>query len=442
MLEAGLVRSRQISARALLRSGGWTLLSQVLSSITNLALTVVEGHIADQPGFGAFGIAFSSYVVVLAVSHAIVALPLMIARSSDELADRSSYLRGALAVGVGSGVIAGVLLALVGATLGGPITGQAVVMGAMLPGLMWQATWRYQGFVQSSPRVAALADAIWAVAQIALFVTLLLARISWAPAFVAAWGGGALIAAVWLSVRTRFWPKLTHIRIHLEQYRKIWPSLAGEALAFNGISQLSAYSVGAIAGLREVAGLRGSQVLTGLINPLLQAATPIMQGRAARAAVLDARRLRPMLLGTALAGLILVSSYGAALLAMPGGAGRLVLGAAWEATRPLLLPAVIGLAGQWLTAAMFIGLRATQQVVLAFKLRVAISVPLVVAVVWSAAATRDVLFVTWTAALVTLAGAGASVIAFYSSGVTGRGGDRLRGRHRAREHEGGPNRQP
>src|SRR4051794_4626733 len=99
-------------ARELLGRAGWTMLDQGLSGATNIGMTIAVAHTTQPAAFGAFALAYGSYILVLSLSTGLSAEVLVI-RFSAVVGDRmESAVREATGAAVALGVLAGVGSAL------------------------------------------------------------------------------------------------------------------------------------------------------------------------------------------------------------------------------------------------------------------------------------------------------------------------------------------
>ena len=78
-----------MSLRHVARRASWSFGDQALSSLTNFALAVVVARAVTAEEFGAFGLAFSAYLLVLGLVRAVTAEPLLVRASHVEPAEHA-----------------------------------------------------------------------------------------------------------------------------------------------------------------------------------------------------------------------------------------------------------------------------------------------------------------------------------------------------------------
>ena len=129
-----------------------------------------------------------------------------------------------------------------------------MALGLTLPGLMLQDSWRYAFFAVGQGQRAFVNDAIWTAA---LIPAMLLAGTVGTPfAFVLAWGGSALVAAVFGSWQIRLVPRAAGVAGWLRTHRDLGVRYAVENVSDGLDSQLRAYGLSAITGLAAVGAVR------------------------------------------------------------------------------------------------------------------------------------------------------------------------------------------
>ncbi|HEU5469732.1 MAG TPA: hypothetical protein VFV67_03710 [Actinophytocola sp.] len=335
----------------------WGLVDQAVSSLTNFAVGIFVARELGLLAFGMFSLAWITYSVILNVSRGLGTDPLVVrfSRRADD-AWRAAVARSsgtALAVGLAMGV----LCMFAGMVYGGPLGGAFLALGAMLPGLMLQDSWRYAFFASGQGRKACVNDLVWGLAMVPAMI--LAAQHGTVVAFVLAWGLSGTLAAVYGLVQTRILPSLAGARAWLRDQRDLGPRYLVENLSNSGGSQIRMYALGAIAGVGAVGAVRGAELLMGPFLAVMMGMSLVTVAEAARVLRKAPHRLRHFCVvigavqgGGALAWGILL------LLWMSDGAGQLLLGSVWAEAEPLILPAAIGVACAGLMNGAASGLRA------------------------------------------------------------------------------------
>lgn len=325
----------------------WTFADQALSSLTNAALAIVVARSVDATTFGAFSLALITYGFLVGFARSFIGEPYIVAAAALDESARRAGMRaatgGALALGVGSGLVC----SLVALVLHGSGGSALLAMGLSLPGLLLQDTWRLIFFAIQRPAQACLNDLIWTVVQVALLWLVLANHSTHDDVFLItlAWGASALVAALWGVWQVRTLPRVRGAWAWLRSYRELNTPLALGYVINMGSIQVAQWAVGFVSGLPAVAALRAAQTLLGPINLIFSAfnsyALPMFARRHAAG-----RRLRFLSFagssGLGAVALVWVSI----MLLMPNGIGRQLLGANWPGADAVMLPSgIVLLAG-------------------------------------------------------------------------------------------------
>jgi O-antigen/teichoic acid export membrane protein len=336
---------------ALLARGRWILIDQILSSGTNFVLSFVLVRAVSPRQFGAFGVAFVTYQLILSLARAQASEPMTI-RFSDtgkpEWVRAASHSTGfALALGL----VAGAGLVLFGLSTDGALRTSFLAMGIVTPGLLVQDGWRYAFFSLGTPARAAANDLVLAAVQFALLAGIVVAGAVSIPAAVFAWGVAALVAAAAGAFQAGCVPSLRHAATWAKENRGLGGVLTGDLMVRGAASQIALFVVGALAGLASVGYVRAGLLLFGPLTALIQGAVPFAVTEFVRLKSSAPSRLRPAsdLLSVLFAagGLAL----GLAVMLLPDDLGRTILGESWAGTRDLL-PAMTAFA---VTAGVVVG---------------------------------------------------------------------------------------
>ncbi|MFR9805612.1 hypothetical protein ACL02T_25500 [Pseudonocardia sp. RS010] len=335
----------------------WGLADQAVSSLTNFAVGIVVARSLGAVEFGAFGLAWVTYGVVLNLCRGLATDPLLVRFSGVE---RMSW-RAAVAQVSGSAVVLGAVAGggsvLVGALLGGTVGSAFVALGLVLPALMLQDSWRYAFFAAGRGRSAFANDLVWGVA---LVPALLVAdREPSVFGFVLAWGVAAGAAALCGWMQSRVMPRPGGTWRWLVEHRELGVRYMLENVSISGASQLRMYGLGALAGLAAVGTVRGAELLLGPFMAVLMGLSNVAVPEASRVV-----RRRPrglplfcLVLGGAQAGVALLWGLGLLLL-LPDSWGRFVLGDVWPTASALILPATLSVMFASISAGAAAGVRA------------------------------------------------------------------------------------
>lgn len=348
-------RLRHVAQRA-----GWGVADQALSSLTNFAVGLFVARELGPVGFGAFSIAFATYLFALSASRGLATDPLVV-RYSD--ASTTSW-RQATASATGTAALVGVIVGLgcvmaAVLLLDNAVRSALLSLGLMLPGLLLQDSWRYVFFAARRGRDAFLNDLVWAVVLAPFIVAVVVSGRSDVSWFVFAWGGAALVASLVGSAQAGILPRLSLVSQWHRTHRDLAVRYLSENLSLAVATQLRLYGLAAIAGLATVGALRGAELLLGPVNLIIMGIAGLMAiPEAAKLANSDLSRMRRFVVGLAFLLGAAVVLWGLVVGLLPDWLGQWLLGATWQPAAALLVPitAMIALLGVW--AAAWTGLRA------------------------------------------------------------------------------------
>lgn len=337
---------------------GWGLADQGLSSLTNFVLGIVVARTVGLTDFGAFGLAFTAYLIVAGLSRAVTAQPLLIRYSGVPTAD---WRRGAAAA-TGAALLVGAACAIVALAIAvatdGSLRSAFLALAVVLPGLIVQDAWRFAFFAHGRGRDAFVNDLVWAVVQLAGFtlaIALGAGTVFWA---VIAWGGAATLAALVGAGQARLGPRPLAARGWSLEHRDLLPSYIGEVAAYILVGQLLLYAVGLVSGLATVGALRAAQILLGPLNVVVQGFSLVAVPGAVQVVRTSARRLTELCV---VAGLVLAAAaiaWTLFLVLLPQSFGQTLLGDVWDPAHSVLLAWGLSFAAINLATGAVIGLRA------------------------------------------------------------------------------------
>jgi len=343
----------------LVRRAGWGVGDQAFSSLTNFALGILMARTQGPKGFGAFSLAFATYVVILNVSRALSTEPLVVRYSTASLSEWQQGAGAATGTALAVGVVAGAACAFVGWHSGGAIGGAFLALGLTMPGLMLQDSWRYAFFARGRGAQAFLNDAMWAVVlfpALGLIVWIGHASVFW---LTVAWGGAATVAGLVGILQARLVPRPFKASQWLRRQWDLVPRFLGEFMALIGTTQLSLYVIGGIAGLEAVGAIRAAQILLGPVYAfsigVRLAATPEAVRLLKRSSTKRLRRMCALLSG-GLATVTLV--WGLVAQFVPSRAGVAILASSWLPAHRVLVPITIVMAAGGAIGGTTVGLRA------------------------------------------------------------------------------------
>jgi O-antigen/teichoic acid export membrane protein len=354
--------------RAEVRRGLWVVADQGTSSLTNFAATVFVARSLDVAAFGAFGVGFVVYLLVLGVERGLVAQPLTIRTSAkhEQRQDAAQAAGAALALGIvgGLGVVA------CGLAVRGETGIVLLTLGMFLPGLLLQDAWRFIFFTIAEPWHAAANDLMWLGAQGVLMGGMVMVGQASAATFTAAWAGAALLAGLYGIRQSGLRPDLGGAGDFVARHLDLGGRLTAEFLFQTGSTLLTTLVLGLIVGTAGLGSIRGVQTLFGpfyvLITGLMAAAVPEGSRLLARRSASLARLLRAMSAGLAASAVC----WGFALLVVPDRWGAAALGDTWPLARQLVPGMLVIMAAYGGASGALTGLRVLGQVRSSLRLRV------------------------------------------------------------------------
>lgn len=314
----------------------WTLADQGVSSATNAAISFLIAHQVDRVEYGAFGVAYTLFALVIGISRGATCMPLSMfytAGSPASLRSAASAMTGAsLVFGVGIGVV----LAVIGLGVGGAVGSSLAAMGLVLPGLLLQDAWRYVFFATGRASAAFVNDIVWALVQL-LGIWLLMHRgVTEASPLLLAWGASALIAALLGVVQAGFWPSPGATGSWFAENRTDAAYLAGEFLTVQGALQTSMLLIGAVGSLATIGALQGARTLLGPITVVGVGVVSFALPEFSRRTSMDVRARERA--AYALTGLVLGVGVAWSLifLFLPDRYGQSLLGDSWPGVKGIL----------------------------------------------------------------------------------------------------------
>jgi hypothetical protein len=342
---------------ALNRRAGWGFIDQALSSLTNFGLSMFVAATVSAEQFGTFALIYGAYGAILSVSAGLTSFPLSV-RFSAAVGTRLAWAeRASVGAALGLGLLCSIGFFGAALIVGGKIAESLVAMGAVLPGLLAQDTWRYVFMTRGRSILAAANDGCWALAQlVGLICLLLFSRVS-VPSLVMVWGGSATAAAAFAVWQARAWPAIRRGPNWLKTHWDLGWRYAIESSATRMLPFLMIVGVGAVAGVTTLGALRGASLLVATVPNFLYAGINF-------AALPEGVRLvksqpvqLPRLVRAVSVGLMFATSIWC-VVAIGGSSlvGRWVLGDTWPLARPLLVVTAVGVLCSALTAGPSLGL--------------------------------------------------------------------------------------
>jgi O-antigen/teichoic acid export membrane protein len=356
----------------------WAIADQGLSSLTNFGLGMFVARELSPSSFGAFGIAFATYAFVLNIANGLISEPFHVRFTEPPVDAWRNATRQASGTAISVGLACAVLCGIVGLIVAGAVSEALLALALTLPALTLQDTWRATFFARRKGKLSFVNDLVWALTLVPALAIASRTEQNTLFWLVIAWGGAASVAAVVGSVQARCVPNPAQTFRWLQAQRDIAPRFLCEKVVHSGGHHVAVLTIGAVAGLAAVGGIRGAEMLLG---PLYVVTVGIRVMAVPEAVVLlrrSARRMRQALIVLATGFSAVAIMVGLAALSIPEHWGESLLGSTWPAARPALLPiaAFMGASGASMSAG--IGLRALGDARRILKVRLQ-TTPLVIA---------------------------------------------------------------
>jgi O-antigen/teichoic acid export membrane protein len=346
--------------RQVARRFTWGLADQMMSSLSNAAVSLYVARQLGATQFGAFSIAYVTYSFVLNASRGLATDPLLVRFSNaDEPAWRRA-VRSCTATAAFVGLLLGCCV-LGGAMLFSGTTRAAfVALGITLPGLMLQDSWRYSFFAAGKGGQAFVNDTIWTVALGVAIEGLRFWHHQTVFWFVLLWGVSASLAAFCGMLQARLVPGWNEVGRWLSETRDLGSRYLIENTATGGSGQLRIYAVGFVAGLAAVGHIQEGSLLMGPFFVIFMGISLVTVPEAARMLHRSPRRLTLYCVLVSAGLSVLALCWGLILLlALPHGLGTLLLHAKqWQPVYGLVIWLTISMMGACVIAGATAGLRA------------------------------------------------------------------------------------
>jgi O-antigen/teichoic acid export membrane protein len=232
----------------------WTAFDQVLSSISNVLISLALARSSGAEGLGVFTAVFAGYLVALGFQRSLIGEPVL------ALADRprESIGKEALTLSLSFAVGVGLLSVLSGVALSIPIL---VVFGPVLVFALGQDLMRHEMFRRRQPRTATLLDAIWALTSAAGFGLVVGSGTADVAAIV--WGVGAAIGLLVGMALRGIWPISIPraFRWWKAEARRLGSYLTLESLVYFGADGLATIAIASLLGPVGLGELKAAEIV-------------------------------------------------------------------------------------------------------------------------------------------------------------------------------------
>lgn len=353
---------------SLFRRAGWGVSDQGLSSLANLLLNIAVARTLDPAGFGAFGLAYSVYLLLVGLLRIFLIEPYAVQEGTDR---HSVGFRALLGTGALIAAITGVLAVPFVCLL--PLDGRMqLAMAVSMPFLVYVEVLRSGATSSGAPHLAFALDATWTIVQVAaLGAVLMLGELTAAWAFTSWAVGAALGCALGMFLLGR--PRLRHPLLALRTSASLGAPWLLEFLLTTGTAQIIVGLVGVIAALDEVGAYQGAMVLLGPSTVLVGGLRLVALPEISRVRRQQPQRLVSVATALALAFTTLATVSTVPMLWLPTDLGRLLLGSTWDNARQVLPWLILYRAASAAAVGPLLGLRAIPDRVGSLSLRMVAS---------------------------------------------------------------------
>jgi O-antigen/teichoic acid export membrane protein len=352
----GAARGRRL--QGITRRLGWAVADQAISSVTTFLVGVFVARSLGPTEFGAFSVAFATYLIALNASRGLATDPLLVRYSGVELADWRRAVAGSTGMAIAVGIVGGTACAVLGIVMSGPTGSAFLALGITMPFLLLQDSWRYAFSAAGKAGRAFASDLLRATALVVLLGLVVVSEHSSQFYFMLAWGASAAAASLLSSAQARLLPRVHLAADWLRRHRGLCGRYLAENLGITAGTQLKFYAVTAVGGLAVVGALRAAELLFGGVYVITQGLGLMAVPEAVRLLRRSKRRLWQFsLLISALAGVGAIVC-GAALLMVPDSLGQRILNASWAPASTLILPTTVFVAAFGMHMGPWAGLRA------------------------------------------------------------------------------------
>ncbi len=181
----------------------WGVTAQILSSATNLGLSVVSGRLLGPGGLGVVSVGIAAYLVAQGLQRALLTDPLRVSIAGRGEQETRAVVHQGFTLAVTGGLVVTALGVLLGVAMGGSFGRGLLLFAPWTTAALVQDFCRWALFGANRPQAATANDGVRA-----LFMVVTLPGAFWLgsdSAVVASWGVGAVAAATlgWFQIGAR-----------------------------------------------------------------------------------------------------------------------------------------------------------------------------------------------------------------------------------------------
>jgi hypothetical protein len=352
---------------------GWGIADQALTSFGNIALSVLVARSVDAAGFGAFSVAFSTYLLAQGSERAVASEPLLV-RAASVSDSKLRYLsKQAAGAGLVVGVLSGLLSLGIGLAATGSVGSSFLALGLVLPGLLLQDALKIVLIGRGQALRAFLNDLLWILTLFAAGSALLAHDRDSVANLILVWGGSAALASLCGLGQAGLVPSPAMFRRWWTENRSLAAPFLGEFLAITGAHQFTLYSVAFLSGLPAVGALRAAQVVTGPVNVVHNGVMVVAIREGGDLYRRSAVRFKRWLAWLSAALFWIAVFWGLAMTRLPDRVGIALLSQSWLPAQEVIIPIALAQAAGGVLLGALIGLRALAAARSSFRARIVTS---------------------------------------------------------------------
>lgn len=303
----------------------YTTIDQILSSASNALLLFALARVATPAEFGIAALLIGIVSTWTGFNRGALGTPILLVSNlkRDLINAESGY---AVTWATLSGVVTSAAVLVVGFWTGEPAMGIAFAL--VIPGVFAQDVLRFTAIARGQAKYALVADGLWTVVVLALFIAGALGISVHLYVSVLIWGAAGIASGALLAV-------LSSVRPHFARLLGWWRTYAPARAGFGATQALNAASatlvtlaVTTLIGAADAGGLRGATTLFGPIAMLISALPLVFVPHARRSQSTPLEQWQ-LLTKTSMitSSTTLVGTV--ALTLLPTSVGTLLLGAVW-----------------------------------------------------------------------------------------------------------------
>jgi O-antigen/teichoic acid export membrane protein len=339
---------------------GWGFGDQAVSSATNFIVGIFVARSVSAHSFGAFSLAFATYVLAIGACRALTSEPFMVRFSASAEEEWRRGARDAVGTAAVVSVAIAVLCFAIGSIAHGPFALAMYAVGAGMPGFLLQDTWRFIFFARQRGRDAFVNDTLCCLMTGAGLAVLAALDHRSLSAIVLVWGGAATLASAAGAVQGRVVPRVKAAGRWWRETIELAPRFLAEFVAMTGAASAAFYGVGVVAGLTVSGYLRAAEMLLSPFRIVMTGVALFALPEAVRVARSSPARLPSACARLGIALAVLATLYGLAIFLAPLEALSLIVGSLARNAQEVILPMAVATAMLGLTMGALIGLRALQ----------------------------------------------------------------------------------